>query len=236
MHARCAAEFGDAHLCHYAEYQLAASGIPIPANGAWIDFSCIEENAGGTVESGNITCGPNVASSDSGRSTGTASSGNCMAWTSATSPQTGIMLHPSLALSGSCAEARPLACCTTPYRETFRGFTTATSNGNAGGRAGMHAKCAQQFAGSHLCHVAEYHRATPTISPPTGGAWIDNSSFNSHSENDGAMPRSGRSTSDGGSCASWTDANPARSGTMQTVLNSVNGTCDVQRPLACCGG
>lgn len=236
MHARCAAEFPDGHLCHYGEYQLAASGISVPASGAWIDFSCIEQNAGGTVESGNLGCGSYSGSPDSGRSTSTPTGGNCMAWTAATNVNmTGIMLHPSLVLSGACTEARPLACCTTPYHETFRGFTTATTSGAAGGRPAMHARCSAQFAGSHLCHHAEYHRATPTVSPPAGGAWIDNSTFNSAGENDGAMPNSGRSTHPNGACASWTDGNPNRSGTTMTTANSTNGACDVQRPLACCG-
>jgi hypothetical protein len=236
MHARCAAEFGDAHLCHYGEYQLAASGIPVPANGAWIDFSCIEQNAGGTVESGNLGCGAFSGSPDSGRSTGPASGGNCTSWT-ATGPgtQTGIMLHPSLAISGPCTEARPLACCSTPYRETFRGFTTATTTGAAGGRPAMHARCAQEFTGSHLCHHAEYQRATPTVSPPASGAWIDSSSFNSAAENDGAMPTSGRSTSPTGACSSWTSGNVNALGIMMTPANSTTGSCGTPRPLACCG-
>jgi hypothetical protein len=236
MHARCANEFPDGHMCHYGEYQLAASGISVPANGAWIDFSCIEQNQGGTVESGRLGCGSYSGSPDGGRSTGPASGGNCMAWT-ATGPgtMTGIMLHPSLTLTGPCTDSRPVACCSTPYRETFRGFTTATTSGAAGGRPAMHARCTAEFAGSHLCHHAEYHRATPTVTPPTGGAWIDSSTFNSAFENDGAMPSSGRSTSPTGACASWTDANPSRLGIIMTPANSTTGACDLQRPLACCG-
>jgi len=235
MHARCATEFPGGHLCHYGEYQLAASGIAVPANGAWIDFSCTEQNAGGTVESGRLGCGSYSGSPDSGRSTGPASGGNCMSWTAATVNTNGIVLHPSLTLSGPCTDARPLACCTTPFRETFRGFTAATTNGGAGGRPAMHARCAQEFAGSHLCHHAEYHRAHPTISPPAGGAWIDSSSFNSATENGGAMPSSGRSTYPDGACASWTSGIVNRSGIIMTPANSTTGACDVQRPLACCG-
>ena len=41
----------------------------------------------------------------------------------------------------------------------------------------MHQRCGQAFAGSHLCHVAEYERATPTITPPATGAWLDASGF-----------------------------------------------------------
>jgi len=99
----------------------------------------------------------------------------------------------------------------------------------------MHAICAQQFSGSHLYHHAEYHRATLTITPPTGGAWIDSSSFNSATENGGAMATSGRSTSPTGACASWTDANPSRLGIIMTPANSTTGSCGTQRPLACCG-
>jgi hypothetical protein len=236
MHARCANEFPGGHMCHYGEYQLAASGIAVPANGAWLDFSCTEQNQGGTVESGRLGCGSYSGAPDGGRSTPDASGGNCTAWTaSGPGTQTGIMLHPSLAISGPCTDSRPIACCSTPYRETFRGFSTVMTTGNAGGRPGMHAICTQQFSGSHLCHHAEYHRATPTITPPAGGAWIDSSSFNSATENGGAMATSGRSTSPTGSCASWTDANPSRLGIMMTPANSTTGSCGTQRPLACCG-
>ncbi len=234
MHARCAAEFTDAHLCHYGEYQLAASGISVPANGAWIDFSCTEKNEGGTVESGRLGCGSYSGSPDGGRSTPPASGGNCTAWT-ASGTQTGIMLHPSLAISGPCTDARSLACCSTPYRETFRGFSAAMTTGAAGGRPAMHARCAQELTGSHLCHHAEYHRATPTVSPPAGGAWIDSSSFNSATENDGAMATSGRSTSPTGACSSWTSGNVNALGIIMTPANSTTGSCGTLRPLACCG-
>jgi hypothetical protein len=223
-------------MCHYAEYQLAASGIAIPANGAWIDFSCIEQKEGGTVESGNLGCGSYSGSSDSGRSTSPPSSGNCMSWTSATAGHTGIMLHPNLSISGACTELRSVACCSTPYRERFRGFTTAMTNGNASGRAGMHARCAAEFSGSHLCHVAEYQRAHSTTSPPASGAWIDSSSYNSGSDNRGAMPRSGRSTSPDGGCNSWTLDISNRTARVITPLNDTSATCDTQHPLACCGG
>jgi len=236
MHALCDDELPGSHMCHYAEYQLAASGIAIPADGAWLDFSCIEQNAGGTVESGNIGCGSYLGSPDAGRSTGTASGGNCMSWTSAAANHNGIMLHPSLAISGACGTERAVACCNTPFRERFRGFTTTTTNGNAGGRPGMHARCAQEFPGSHLCHMAEYHRAHPTTSPPASGAWIDNSSYNSAGENRAAMPRSGRSTHPDGACASWTSDSAFRSGPLMTTANHTTATCDTQRPLACCGG
>lgn len=43
----------------------------------------------------------------------------------------------------------------------FAGFTQALSTGDAGGRDGMHAKCAAEFAGSHLCHASEYQLASP---------------------------------------------------------------------------
>jgi hypothetical protein len=236
MHHACDVEFPGSHMCHYAEYQLAASGIAIPANGAWIDFSCIEQKEGGTVESGNLGCGSYSGSSDSGRSTSPPSSGNCMSWTSATAGHTGIMLHPNLSISGACTELRSVACCSTPYRERFRGFTTAMTNGNTSGRAGMHARCAAEFSGSHLCHVAEYQRAHSTTSPPASGAWIDSSSYNSGSDNRGAMPRSGRSTSPDGGCNSWTLDISNRTARVITPLNDTSATCDTQHPLACCGG
>ena len=236
MHRRCDDEFDGSHMCHYAEYQLAASGIALPASGAWIDFSCIEQKAGGTVESGNLGCGSYSGSPDSGRSTNDPTSGNCMSWTSAATNHTGIVLHPNLQISAACSESRAIACCSTPFRERFRGFTATTTNGNTAGRAGMHARCAAEFSGSHLCHLAEYHRAHPTTSPPASGAWIDSSSYNSGGENRGAMPRSGRSTHPDGGCNSWTLDTSFRSARIITPTNDTSATCDTQHALACCGG
>jgi hypothetical protein len=234
MHARCAAEFAGAHLCHYAEYQLAASAATVPADGAWLDLSCIEQTAGGTVESGRLGCGDQLGSPDSGRYIDTSQGGNCSNWTSAAQFVKGGIINIASETSAYCEVARPLACCTTPFVETFRGFTTATTTGVAGGRAAMHARCAQQFAGSHMCFLAEYARAHGTVTPPAGGAWLDGSTYHQRGEYAGAMPRSGRSTYAGSACKGWT-VGGLNQGTTITPSGWQSQTCDTARPVACCG-
>lgn len=238
MNALCVADFGaTAHLCHYAEYQLAASGASVPASGAWIDASCIEQDAGGTVESGRLGCGDPVASSDSGREVYSSSGGNCSNWTTTAGLSNGaVIIEPASTQYAACNVARAIACCNTPYRERFRGFTSATHTGAMGGRAAMHRACAQEFAGSHLCHLAEYWRANPTTTPPAGGAWLDHSSFNDITEDMGAMPRSGRSTYPSSACTAWTNASAVDLALTITPAGDQSQACSVARPLACCGG
>ena len=238
MNALCGAEFGaTAHLCHYAEYQLAASGANVPASGAWIDFSCVEQDAGGTVESGRLGCGDPVASSDSGRDVLAGASSNCLNWTTTQNLSNGaVIIEPASTTNAACNVARAVACCNTPFRERFRGFTNATHTGAAGGRAAMHRACAAEFAGSHLCHLAEYWRANPTTSPPAGGAWIDHSSFNDITEDMGAMPRSGRSAYPSSACTAWTNASSVDNALTITPTGDQSQACSVARPLACCGG
>jgi hypothetical protein len=55
----------------------------------------------------------------------------------------------------------------------FAGFTSTAVNGAIGSREQMHAMCAAQFAGSHLCHTAEYQLANSSVPVPADGAWID---------------------------------------------------------------
>lgn len=234
MNARCAAEFAGAHLCHYAEYQLAASAATVPAAGAWLDLSCIEQTAGGTVESGRLGCGDQLGSPDSGRLIDTSTGGNCSNWTSNGQFIKGGVINIASDISAACDVARPLACCNTPYVETFRGFTTATTTGVAGGRAAMHARCAQEFAGSHMCFLAEYTRASPTVTPPASGAWLDGSTYHNLGEYRGAMPRSGRLTRQSSGCQGWTIGG-LNQGTTITPAGWVSQTCDTARPIACCG-
>lgn len=237
MNALCTADFTGSHLCHYAEYQLAASSATVPATGAWIDFSCIEQDAGGTVESGRLGCGDPVASSDSGRDIQGGASANCLNWTTTAGLSDGAVINePASTTTAACSAARPVACCNTPFRERFRGFTSATTTGAAGGRAAMHRTCAQEFAGSHLCHVAEYSRANPTTTPPANGAWIDYSTFNDITEDMGAMPRSGRGTGSSWACTAWSNASAVDNALTITPAGGVSGACSVARPLACCGG
>jgi hypothetical protein len=234
MNARCATEFSGAHLCHYAEYQLAASAATVPAAGAWLDMSCIEQTAGGTVESGRLGCGDQLGSPDSGRLIDASTGGNCSNWTSNGPFIKGGIVNVASDLSVSCDVARPLACCNTPYVETFRGFTTATTTGVAGGRAAMHARCAAQFSGSHMCFLAEYTRAHPTVTPPAAGAWLDGSTYHNLGEYRGAMPRSGRLTRNSSGCLGWTGGG-LNQGTTITPAGWDSQTCDTARSVACCG-
>ena len=234
LNAMCVAEFATSHACHYAEYELAASSTAPPSAGAWVDASCIEQNAGGTVESGQIGCGDALASTDSGRQISASTGDNCNNWNSAATNNVGFTILTTGLTPVACNVAHSITCCNTPYREKFRGFTTATVLGSAGGRAAMHRACAQEFAGSHLCHIAEYARANPTTTPPAAGAWIDTSTFNNEGQSNGAMPRSGRYTNTSYGCQSWTSNAANANASTITSTGEASGACSVARSLACC--
>ncbi|MDQ3337436.1 MAG: hypothetical protein M4D80_19920 [Myxococcota bacterium] len=235
MNAICTAQFGASHMCHYAEYHLAASGATVPAAGAWLDLSCIEHTAGGTVESGRIGCGDSLASTDAGRLIEGGTGSNCSSWTTAAQfTSGGVAQADGQANTAACATARPIACCNTPFKEKFRGFTAATTSGAAGGRAAMHARCAAEFAGSHLCHLSEYTRAASSVTPPANGAWMDDSTYHNRFENRGALPRSGRTVHANGACQAWTSNNQFANAFAMNAAGGVRGNCDVPRVLACC--
>ena len=235
MHARCAAEIPNSHLCHAVEYQLATSGAPVPANGAWIDSSAALDGA-----FTDAVINDEVASPASGRYIARDAYANCASWTT-TSASSGLAIQPGGQFLESCAESRVLACCTTVYRERFRGFTSATVQGAAGGRAAMHARCGVEFTGAHLCHVAEYARATPASVPPATGAWLDASGFATPSGGDietrvassNAGRWAGRSAYD--NCESWTAAAGTAAGFTVRPGLVTSMSCAVARPLACCG-
>ena len=234
MHAQCNAAFAGSHLCHVVEYQLANSATPVPAAGAWIDSS-------GTADGGFAEAEINdeVASPTSGRYIGRHPYANCNSWTSIASAS-GLGLEAGGAFLQDCAELHVLACCSTPYRERFRGFTTAAITGNAGGRALMHARCGAEFAGAHLCHAAEYGRAASTVSPPLAGAWIDPSGFATPSggkvETRVAAPGLGRWTGRSGydNCENWTTSAGASAGFTVKPGLVTSSSCATARPLACC--
>jgi hypothetical protein len=239
MHARCAAEIPNSHLCHAVEYQLATSGAPVPANGAWMDSSAAVDGAFTAA-----ALNDEVAAPSSGRYIARDPYANCTGWTT-TASSSGLALGVGGQFLQSCADARVLACCSSTYRERFRGYTSTTSTGAAGGRAAMHARCGVEFAGAHLCHVAEYERAAPTISPPTTGAWLDASGYASPSggtiESRAASPNAGRwaGRSVYDNCANWTDAGtspgfPSAGFTVRPGLVT-SMSCAVARSLACCG-
>lgn len=171
MNARCAAEFASSHLCHISEYNLATPATIVPSTGAWIDTSGDYDGLTGDPSSVSSLAGKNVT-----RYVGV-SDYNCYNWTtsmSGTSTIFGLTVTRASASGIACTNQRPLACCSSPYKERFRGFTTATVTGaRPGGRNEMHQMCGAQFPGSHLCFVSEYYRGTPKTAPPASGAWVD---------------------------------------------------------------
>lgn len=141
--------------------------------------------------------------------------------------------------TADCTLSKPLACCDSPYRESFAGFTTATRDGAAGGRAGMHLACGTEFPGSHLCHVAEYARTHPTILPPVQGAWMDMSGYQYHStlylNRESARADEGRYTvASWANCYNWTDNTAIESGNTAIPGDFVSADCNNSLPLACC--
>jgi hypothetical protein len=233
MHARCAAELPGSHLCHVAEYQLTSSATAVPPAGAWTDSSAAADGAydGAVVVD-------RIASPTSGRYTGRSQYENCSNWTSTQS--SGLTLENSGAFHQYCGDQRVLACCSTQYRELFRGFTAAMVSGAAGGRTQMHARCGSEFPGAHLCHIAEYQRAASTITPPATGAWADTSGFATPMGGEvetrvasASVGRwTGRSTYD--NCENWTDAHASLAGLTIRPGMVYSSACAVARPLACC--
>jgi hypothetical protein len=241
MHASCAAAFADSHLCHLAEYGLAVSATPIPAGGAWVDASAVVDPAFDGLAFVDGLAGP-----DAGRYTGrgggfVSGHDNCDSWTVAASEE-GLTIAPTGSSTGAvdtaCTTAHVLACCSTPYREHFRGFTSATTTGAAGGRTQMHASCGREFPSSHLCHVAEYGRATPATRPPAGGAWLDSSGIVTASgavlDDAVASSRAGRVTQSAENCSNWTTDDGSVEGLTAVPDGSSTLACSVARPLACC--
>jgi hypothetical protein len=243
MHARCAAEFTGSHLCHISEYQQTTSATIVPATGAWIDPS-VTPDSDLTLES----------ASGFGRE---AFSFSCGSWTSASNTSfAATFLRPdgrvqttssnTFPTPPACDVQRALACCNGAPKVQLAGFTTVTPDG-AGfgtGRPGMHAACASEFAGSHMCHIAEYLRAGSPVSVPTSGAWIDPSVADTGELVLGGSPRFGRMTQSF-TCSGWT--NNVQASGASTFLD-VDGSahthssntfpnpigCAAQRPIACC--
>ncbi|AKT38458.1 collagen-like protein [Chondromyces crocatus] len=249
MHAICSAQYVGSHFCHVAEYYGAGAASPVPASGAWVDSSGAISVSSGTVYSLSTLTGPR-----SGRNSSSNDSANCANWTSNTYQSgqytynaSGMTVSVGGPQTGLCNAARPLACCATPYREAFAGFSSASTVGEAGGRESMHARCANEFTGSHMCHAAEYARATPTTLPPAEGAWLDSSSYFA---NNTVYTISGLGSMDGGrmagrsdssNCANWT-SNTYQSGQYTYNSSGLTATrtgfstnlCNVARPVACC--
>lgn len=100
----------------------------------------------------------------------------------------------------------------------------------------MHAACAAQFAGSHMCHAAEYTRTVSSAPIPATGAWLDPSvSSTAAFVTSSAAAPYGRYLATN-ACLSWTSINAGNTGTYVMPDGSMNtsGTCNVGRPIACC--
>lgn len=246
VNSSCAAEFAGSHICHYAEFVLANVAVAAPAQGAWLEYSSMQYvGPNGTVAE---TYGLLASSGDSVR----AGLPGCQEWASNSSSVFGVVALPSGGFQElSCAQPRPLACCATPYRERFAGFTSTARPGAPGGRAAMNAACVSEFVGSHFCHRAEYLRATPSVVPPTGGAWIDPSVVGparSASSPAGAelpltysgFEKAGRATSAGANltyfhCDNWTDAAyPSGGDVVGDPTGALSRGCAVPHAVACC--
>lgn len=235
MHARCAAAFAGSHLCHVSEYGLAAPATIPPAGGAWIDESATFDGLDGDPIMVGI-----LASVDLGRFV-VRSDHNCANWTG-TGVTNGTTITPQLASIATCTTTHPLACCGTPFRENFRGFTTQTVSGaRPGGRSEMHQRCGAQFAGSHMCFHAEYERANPTVSPPASGAWLDISGYvrgGALVDTTIANRTAGRftATSDW-NCRGWFSLTSGTSGTFGAAIKPSGleaVSCASALPIACC--
>ena len=222
IHALCAADFPGSHLCHAAEYLRSNSTLDPPAAGAWLDPS--EEAGKGPVYSG----GP-----QSGRYP---FSPSCNSWSTDLNAYAGTWVTPTggISTSGGCDVPRALACCGTPAKVRLAGFTGMTK-GNGGGRQKLHALCDAAFAGSRLCHAAEYLRANSPLAPPASGAWLDPSTSTGTSTNNAGMPGSGRwiYSSD---CIDWTSAAAGTYGYWVSAAGDIttDSNCSASRALACC--
>jgi hypothetical protein len=126
---------------------------------------------------------------------------------------------------------------------SFIGFTTGTTLGNLGSREQMHAMCGAQFAGSHLCHVAEYGLANGASPVPANGAWVDTSGYtganSTYGDYDVATPSAGRYVyTSTGNCSAWTALVDTYSQNETGMTISATGpksqVCNVPRALACC--
>lgn len=245
MNARCDSAFAGSHLCHASEYLLANVATIPPASGAWVDAS-----AGVEAYFGNTTVTLSLGTTDLGRYTAFHELTNCANWTLASygssSTTYGSAITASQMTSAQCTQSKALACCSTPTSAGFRGFTTATVNGaRPGGRAEMHQACGAQFAGSHMCHAAEYHRAAPTITPPTAGAWLDASGYirtsgGAEVTNAVASERLGRygAFHELTNCGGWSITTYGSSSTAYGTKVTPNGVtsnvCSAALAIACC--
>ena len=224
-HAACAAAFSGGHLCHAAEYIQSNSGTTVPPSGAWLDAS-ISDTESDAFNNGMAGSGRYVAYN-----------GTCDSWSNASSSYYGTVVTPTggIATQG-CNASRVLACCNTPSKTRFAGFTTSATTGSASGRPAMHGRCASAFPGSHLCHATEYIRSNSATVVPASGAWVDPSLARGSTDRwNSGMPASGRYVYYNGTCDSWSNASSSYYGTSITTNGGVvTQGCNASRTLACC--
>jgi hypothetical protein len=136
---------------------------------------------------------------------------------------------------GDCSAGHPLACCNSPTKARFAGFTTSTTTGAASGRWKMHALCSAAFTGAHMCHASEYIRASSGGSVPSSGAWIDPSTVNGSDIANSGMTQSARYIG-GYACSSWTATGGGDYGTTVNTAGNIDvyGDCSSARAIACC--
>lgn len=121
---------------------------------------------------------------------------------------------------------------------SFAGFTSTAFSGSIGGREAANLTCATDFAGSHLCHLAEFHLANPAVDVPDGGVWVDPSATATpltrvvYAQSMNIIsPDSSRALAP--ACAHWTDGS-VTSGVAVFPSGPALSLCNQPRPLACC--
>lgn len=205
--AKCRVDFPSSFLCSYGDYNRAEPGLGAPASSAWVD-----------------------SERDSfGRRAASPCNNGLGAWTFSGGVDTADVVTTTGAVSNSiCSAAKPLACCQTPLKRIFRGFSSAVFTGDLGGFPGANAKCRAEFPGSYFCSYGDYHRAEPSLGAPASSAWVD-------SERDSFGRRAASPCNNG--LGAWTFAGVVDTADIVTATGAVsNSTCNVSRPIACCQG
>ena len=219
-HALCNADYPGSHFCHLSEYIQSASTVQPPAAGAWVDFSL--DSQGQTSYSGGPGNGRYLASYCGDWVDGSVNGGS--AYT--INANGGYTTKP-------CNTSRPLACCTNVPKVQFAGFAGPTT-GAAGGHWKMHATCAAQYPGSHMCHLAEYIRTNSSAAIPNPGAWIDFSVDVKGQSCYAGIPGAGRYLAS--YCGDWTDGSVNGGSAYALNLNGGYTTkpCTSNLQIACC--
>jgi hypothetical protein len=223
--AKCAAEYPGAHLCTYREYTWAGSSLTPGTAGFWLDGSF-----------SSTSSSPNYYPRDRD------SSYTCDNWRSNNGPTEYMRYYDAQGVSSGfgyniCNVPRQLACCRSPHRGWFRGYTSVKYDGAMGGPIGANAKCAAEYPGAHLCTYREFTWAGVGTAPGLDGFWLDGS-FSSTSSSPNYYPRDRDSSY---TCDNWRSNNgPTQYMRYYDAQGVSSGfgynICNVARQLACCGG